>query len=299
MKNQTGQLGTHILLILGMALLGWVVFSLLGIFLIKVLFTLDVWSDPAALSNFADPDVVLANKVFLVFQHLGLFIFPSLMYFWYCKREGGMNYQFQPINWKTGLWILGLMVLFFPALQWLVQWNQNVSFPDFLSDLELSFRAMEESALYATERMASIDGKGGFALNLVIMAILPAVSEELLFRGALQPYFYRLWKNPHVAIWVSAILFSALHFQFFGFFPRLVLGAFFGYTYFYSGNLRIPILLHFANNLIALLSFSYLGMELEAADLSTTEIILSLLASGALVYLGFRWVKQQGVKFKV
>ena len=83
---------------------------------------------------------------------------------------------------------------------------------------------------------------------LVAVAIVPAIGEELLFRGLIQKYFRQIFGNPHAAIWVTAILFSAFHLQFYGFLPRMLLGAFFGYLFYFSRNLGYAIIAHFINN---------------------------------------------------
>jgi membrane protease YdiL (CAAX protease family) len=109
---------------------------------------------------------------------------------------------------------------------------------------------MEESAAQLTQTMLHSESIGIFALNVGIVCVLGAVGEEFLFRGVLQKVFGKVIKNPHVVIWVVAIVFSAFHLQFYGFITRMLLGAYLGYLLYYTQTIWIPILAHFTNNFI-------------------------------------------------
>jgi len=102
---------------------------------------------------------------------------------------------------------------------------------------------------------------GALALNILIIAILPAFGEELIFRGVLQKILSDLFRNKHAAVWVTALFFSAVHLQFFGFLPRLILGLAFGYLYLWSGTLWLPIIAHFVNNAVPALGAFFYGWE--------------------------------------
>ena len=104
------------------------------------------------------------------------------------------------------------------------------------------------------------------------MAILPAVGEELLFRGLLQQKLFSCFKNIHISIWITAFLFSALHLQFFGFFPRFLLGALLGYMFYWSGSLWLPIIAHFTNNALALLMSFFISKNMISTDLDQIGI---------------------------
>ena len=99
-----------------------------------------------------------------------------------------------------------------------------------------------------TEYITQFDSTGQFLLGIIVIAVLPAVGEELLFRGCIQNQLFNITRNTHLAIWITAFFFSAIHVQFLGFVPRMLLGALFGYLYFWSGNLLVPMLAHFFNN---------------------------------------------------
>ena len=125
-----------------------------------------------------------------------------------------------------------------------------------MSGVENWMRSSENYAGELTSAFLTVTSIKGLLFNIVLIAVIPAIGEELLFRGVLQRIFTEWFKNPHWGIWIAAILFSAIHMQFFGFLPRLFLGLFFGYLLEATGSLWIPIVAHFINNLTGvLLSF--------------------------------------------
>ncbi len=130
----------------------------------------------------------------------------------------------------------------------LAQWNSSMELPESMSDMEQMMRSMEDAAMETTELLLSGSTPGALILNLVIVAGLAAASEELFFRGALQQFLQEKFRNGHAAVWLTALIFSMVHFQFYGFLPRLVLGALLGYLFFYTQNLWIPVIFHFINN---------------------------------------------------
>ena len=146
-----------------------------------------------------------------------------------------------------------------PMISMLADWNNGIELPSFLVSVEEMMRQMEEQAKVLTERFLQTSSVGMMVANLFVMALLPAVCEEMMFRGWLQRVLGKS-VNYHTAIWVSAFVFSAIHFQFYGFIPRMLIGAALGYLYHYTGSLWASILAHFVNNaaavVIAFLSYN-------------------------------------------
>lgn len=157
---------------------------------------------------------------------------------------GGKNYLYG---------IIALLALL-PIVGVLNEWNQGISFPDALAPLEQWMREAEDAAAELQERFLSGTSYLDLIINIVIMAITPAICEELLFRGVLQNQLEKWFKNAHIAVWVSAIIFSAIHFQFYGFLPRMVLGAALGYLLVYGKSLWLPIVAHCVNNSLAVIT---------------------------------------------
>ena len=159
---------------------------------------------------------------------------------------------------------IGILYTFLVVDARVIEWNANLNFPP---ELETSLRQMEDTAMVATKVITDMNGIGDFLIVLLVIAVIPALVEEFLFRGLIQNYLHRLSGNPHVAIWIAALIFSAVHLQFYGFIPRVLLGALFGYLFYYSGNLSVPILAHFLNNGFSLVLVYVMGDEvIEGTD---------------------------------
>ncbi|MEJ5993898.1 CPBP family intramembrane glutamic endopeptidase [Pedobacter sp. Du54] len=195
-----------------------------------------------------NPQFVGALKILLTAQQIGLFLIPALLL---GITEGKKPQNFYGLK-KPSLNILFIVFLIMacstPLMGWINDTNQKMVLPEFLKGVEEWMRRMEDEGAKTTATLLKMKSIGDFLTTLIIVAIVPAICEEFLFRGALQRTFLRWIKNPHVAIWISAIIFSTIHFQFYGFFPRLFLGAAFGYIYFWTGSLWYTIFAHFLNN---------------------------------------------------
>ena len=180
-----------------------------------------------------------------------------------------------------------------------IEWNTNFIFPDFLKDFGTWAREREDLAAELTKFFTTFNTTGDLVLGLVVIALLPAIGEELVFRGMLQPEFYRLSGNHHTAIWISAFIFSAFHMQFFGLVPRMLLGALFGYLYVWSGNLWMPMIAHFVNNsfsvlMIYLFQKGIISIDMESAEAAPWPVVIGFtLAFAALMYYFYTHSKTQ------
>lgn len=180
----------------------------------------------------------------------GVFVLPGIIWAYYYDYDTpwqplGLHIRQKPTIW---LYVGILVIVISPLIYWIYGLNQQMELPEAWSALEASMKTAEEESEKTIQLLLSATGTQAFLINILVIAILPAVGEELLFRGVLQNIFRGLFTNPHFAIWVAAILFSALHMQWYGFLPRLLLGAMFGYIYFWSGSIMLSIFAHFINN---------------------------------------------------
>jgi membrane protease YdiL (CAAX protease family) len=131
--------------------------------------------------------------------------------------------------------------------------------------LERTFKPTEELAELMTRLF--LDPSSGVPVMVAFLsiAIIPAICEELVFRGVMMPLLAKMTRNIHAAVWITAFLFSLIHMQFYGFLPRMIMGALLGYFVVWSGSLWASILAHFLNNASAFLMFRYFG-TLETPD---------------------------------
>lgn len=150
-----------------------------------------------------------------------------------------------------------IMIVSIPAMNALVAWNESISLPQSLNGLENWMRTSENTARDSINILMGGTSIADLIISLLIIAVMAGFSEEIFFRGALQRLIASGRLNHHTAIWLTAFLFSAFHVQFFGFFPRLLLGAFFGYLLYWSGSIWLPVTIHILNNAMVVVSEWY------------------------------------------
>lgn len=190
------------------------------------------------------------------FQTIVLFGVTALVGVWITEDKLNPLKQMllnRGLSLKQGLIAFLFAVAALPAISMLAEWNKGMELPSFLASMEEMMRQMEESAKEVTDQFLNTSSVGMMFVNLFVIALLPAVGEEMMFRGWLQRVLGKS-VNYHTAIWVSAFVFSAIHFQFYGFIPRMLIGAALGYLYCYTGSLWASIVAHFTNNAVAVIS---------------------------------------------
>lgn len=236
--------------------------TILGFLVARIFWGIGFLEVEGALSDFSDEKHIVLMKVFQMLQSVGIFILPPLVVAYLLSNTPRKFLQLHHGDTLKGfLMIIAAVYFANPFITWLGEINAAMALPEWLSGIEDWMRASEEQAAGITEAFLRSDSIGGLLFNLFLIGILPAVGEELLFRGVIQKLINQWSGNHHLAIWITAAVFSALHLQFFGFLPRLVLGAMFGYFLVWSGSLWVPIVAHFINNATAVLFFTLSGKE--------------------------------------
>jgi len=260
-------------------------------------------SNPQGIDNISGAQKEILKNTYIAAQFIGaligLIILPVLYILFF--RE-----DLKPIFTFTKgrpLPLIGFSLIIFlcflPLVNAVNEWNQSIHLPSAFSTLEQTLRGMEDQATKAIELIIYYDNIPQFLIIFFLVAILPAIGEELLFRGIVQNEILQIFRNPHVAIFLSAFLFSFVHFQFFGFFPRMLLGMLFGYLYYWSGNILIPVSIHCLNNGLTLINMNMLKEKKTEIDISSTQnlspglIIFSLVISVVLLYI----YRQVSLKF--
>lgn len=202
-----------------------------------------------------DPGSLAILKFLQIINTLGLFVFPPLI-FAFLVSEKPWRYLAMLRSPRLADIFFGvsLIIVVLPFLHWLAGINEMMDFPAWFSGIEEWMKQSEEQARQITELFLNTKSYSGLAVNLFMIAVLPAIGEEFLFRGILQRLFQEWWKNTHLAVFIAALLFSALHLQFYGFLPRLVLGLFLGYLFVWTRSIWVPVIVHFFNNGIAIVA---------------------------------------------
>lgn len=273
--------------------------SLVACSIIGALIVAAIYGLPA-LSALADagPEHIGSMRIMLVISSVGLFLIPPLILALVEKRSINKFYNFERPKLAWIGMIIAIFVVSMPVLEWTAAINQKMILPEGLKWLENWMRLKEEETEAVTLMLLDMTSLLDFTVNILMIAIIPAVAEELMFRGAVQRSFGKIFCNPHVAIWLSAFIFSAIHIQFFGFLPRLLLGAAFGYIYFWSGNLWYAIFGHFLNNAYAVSAAWY--MKKNNIPLSESEGMhfawYGYVISFILSILAFLYFKKQTKK---
>ena len=230
-----------------------------------------------------------------------MFVVPPIVYYYVTR----MKHQMYDLGFRKPanpwwLLLIGVVLMFIslPVTNQLTRWNEAMSFGGVFEKLEEYLKMLEETAAATTEKMLNVDTIGGLLLNLLVIALIPAVGEELTFRGVLQQGLMRRVKSPHVAILLSAAIFSFIHFQFYGFLPRMFLGILLGYMFYITGSLWTSIAMHFVNNgtAVVLYYLNYKGIididpehfgEMQYSWLTT----ISFVVTAALI--GWCWWKAE------
>ena len=231
-------------------------------------------------------------KWFQFLQTFATFLMPPILCAWMWdtnhRPSVWLKLNHAP-RWQTFLFAVGIMICLLPGINLLADLNSRIELPKSLDFIEQIFKQQEEAAAALTERFLQADTIGQLLLNIGLMALLPAFAEELTFRGTLQQIVkgeglrvtgYR----THAAIWITAFVFSAIHMQFYGFIPRMLMGALFGYMLVWTGSLWIPVTMHFTNNALAVIAYY---IEHSAFSIQNSDInIADTFGTGDTWYIG-------------
>ncbi|GGK74504.1 lysostaphin resistance A-like protein [Rufibacter glacialis] len=288
-----------LVLFTGLVVAGLFIGNFLGMLLVKVVFGYGLMEITNMLARPADyPDSRSALVLFQGVVHLVGFTGASLAFLRIYVPGAALYLSPRPtVPFYLLLGSAVLLLVIMPAASWVVHWNANVDFPAFLEAFERWARAKEDALRELTLELTKINTVPQLLLGLVVFAVLPAIGEELVFRGIVQQELERWWKNPHLAIWGAAIIFGVIHMQFYGVVPRIMLGLLFGYLYWWSGNIWVPIIGHFMNNGFMVLMMFLAQRQAVTINVESTEpeswtmSLVSLGLSIALLYslyAGFR-----------
>lgn len=235
---------------------------------------------------------------------IGMFILPPLLMEVFDKprqRYLAFTTSVNPLLWPM---VLGIMFFAGPLFEQAILLNERLQLPEALSGLENWMKAKEAEQERLTKLLLSDTSYWGMATSLIVVAVIAAIGEEFFFRGCLQRLLSRWFNNPHTGIWVTAVIFSAIHLQFYGFLPRMLMGALFGYLLLWGKNIWLPVLAHFINNATVALSAFFLlrqGRSLEEMDaglqIPAYFYFISFVLTAVLLYQYHKTATAQNIRY--
>lgn len=226
-------------------------------------------------------------------QSIGLFVIPGVV-LWYLFFNDSKLFGKRKNIYPSYACVLILLTIIsmVPLINALVIWNSNLQLPEGMTEMENMLKKMENDAAVLTQKILEGTSIQQYLINLMIIAILPAVGEEFIFRGIIQRILTDWTRNSFIAILIAGVLFSTIHLQFYGFVPRLLLGIYFGFLFYWSGNIWLAIWAHFLNNALAV-SLHFLSLKnirlfpafFGEDSITIVNFVIGSLITALLVYL--------------
>lgn len=289
-SNKNNSIWFHLIALIGMISIG----LLVGQLVLKCIFTItgDMLQDFTRLKA-KHKDLLLLSQGIIA---TSTFIVGPLLY-WYIFEKKSIKYFFSgERNYLKFIILTVILTLAAMIVNTIfIDWNMHIKFPKWLKEFEKWAQQKEETLKVLTNFITNCKNPKDLFKTALVISIIPAISEELVFRGILQNLFIRGTKNIHIAILLSAFIFSTIHLQVYGFVPRFLLGVLFGYIYAWTKNLAFPITAHFSNNMFALLLLFFqqkkrIGLDLTDGQMVPLPIIILCATIG--IYLGMYFRKK-------
>jgi len=236
-------------------------------------------------------------KYLQIIQGFAIFIIPSFTGAWLFSKKPSIWLKFKKVNTKLILLSILCILTSLPFVSWLGVINTQLSLPDSLLPILNWMQETENTTNQLIFKFLDTKNLNIILFNILMIAIIPALGEEMLFRGVIQNLINKMVENHHLAIWITAFLFSAMHMQFLTFAPRFFLGAILGYLLIYGGSIWYPIVAHFFNNLSSLIIFYFYRVTRPNLDPFNPDInnqtfpiaIMSLIVTIGIIYLFKKW----------
>lgn len=240
------------------------------------------------LSEYSSPEYRLQGKLVMILNQLFTFFIPSLIFLLWIHQRKAVSFlslnRFPNVN----VFLAGslLIVAAFPLAQFLLTLNQQIPLPGSAIDLEKQAEGL-------TKALVVMDYPSEFLLSLVTIAVVPAICEELFFRGILQNYLTKA--SGEKGIWLTAFVFSAIHMQWEGFLPRFFLGLVLGYLFYWSKSLWLPIIAHFITNGMQVVAvyFYKKTTDVNLEEIGDFPIMVTIIAFFVAIFLGYYIYNQQ------
>lgn len=287
--------GSQLGILIGMAFVGMIIGNIVAIvpFLIKGIGLMEM---PSTINNPANVGLIRMAQIIGTFF---TFLFPI----WIFKKIVHPPKDFLHVKTRSNkeIWALVALIAFasLPVTDWFGSVNHWIPLP---SRLARFFQRMEDGYNNQVVLMMRMNGITDLLVSLVIVALLPAIFEETFFRGALQNIMIQWMKKPYWAIILTSVIFSAIHFSYYGFLPRAFLGMLLGCVYYWTKDLKLNILIHFINNAISVIGFYVLSMRHELNSEKMNESLAwyyqlgGVIVFSVLVYLLYKSIQKQNAQ---
>lgn len=292
---------SKLLITVGIVLVSTVTFTMLSMICAVLFLHININDLQTVISDINNPDALPALKLIQILSSIGTFVFPPFVLAYLFSQNAK---QYLKLNKRISVTdvVLVFIAMFasVPLINYLAELNQKMVLPSFLGQLESWMKEKESLAGEITDKFLDVHSTGGLILNVFMIALIPALGEELLFRGILQRIFVEWFQSAFAGILLSSILFSALHLQFYGFLPRMLLGILLGYMYLWSGSLWLPIAAHFINNaaaIIAVYMYHNGSISIDPDKVGASGNSYSELLVGTLFFVAALWLLYK--RFKV
>jgi len=236
--------------------------------------------------DYSNPAAINAMKALQIINMVGGLLFPALIYAWLIRGDRSSDLKLSAFPGSLRLILSALLIVSAqPFISFINGLNGQMQLPVSMEGLESWMLNMEQQAQHLTDAFLATTSLPGLALNIFMIALLPAVTEEIVFRGVLAQLFRDWTRSKHWAIVISSLVFAGIHLQFYGFLPRFLLGMSLGYLFFWSGSLWLPVIAHFTNNLLSVIAeflFRKGTISVNADQLGFSDNVLIVIASGII-----------------
>jgi uncharacterized protein len=284
-----------LLILLGIVLLALVVSNLIGaavMFFMNNLGLADMGDLNASIMKAKNGwwSLIIAQGIASFFT----FIFAGYLYIKLVEAKDFSFLNFEKIpSALTFILVFLAQICFSPINGFFQSINENMKLPAALSGLERILKGLEESMADMVAYLTVFDSPAKLIVAIIVIAVFAGIGEELIFRGLVQRKLLKAFQNPHAAIWVAAILFSAIHMQFYGFLPRMFLGAVLGYFYYWTGNIWVPIAGHIFNNTVAIILVHAVKIKAISPDIEKLDKVpVPALIGSVVVFAGLMYLIQ-------
>lgn len=239
-----------------------------------------------------DPELKPYIKTGIGLNHLAMFSLSAIVFAYWLRKSDWLSYfDMKAVDFDLLAKFVIVLFLAYPLIGASALALEHVDLPEWMD-------SMDEDSIDSLMKMLEMNGIGDLIVNLIIIALLPAIGEELLFRGVIQRELVKKMKNPHIAIFLASAIFSGFHMQIHGFLPKLIIGLVLGYAYYWTKSIWYPVVIHFMNNGMQTLLLFFAGDQLEATQ-ETAEtpnilvLVIGVIISCFLCYVLVKHIREQ------